>query len=331
MGHVIMAYEELEEAGRTSGTPGAYERCTRVWSELETLGIPPRERVLGDWFMEGDLGFVYAPRGLGKTWLSLGMATAIANGGVCGPWQALRPRRVLYVDGEMPCEALSSRLRGMGAGGGLSVLSHQALFHLEGRVLNLARASAQEELTRFLRREGVQVLFLDNLSCLFSGVAENDADAWESVLTWLLMLRRLQIAVVLVHHSGRNKETMRGTSRREDAAFWVLRLDPSESEVREGAQFISQFTKDRNSHREQPALAWKFHTHQPTGEVRVTTESSCRMEVLRQWIENGLTGAEDIAKEMGISKGTVSKMAKAAMTEGWLGKRGREYVLTTAG
>ena len=30
---------------------------------------------------------------------------------------------------------------------------------------------------------------------------------------------------------------------------------------------------------------------------------------------------------MGVSKGTVSKMAKRAMEEGWLKKQGREYVL----
>ena len=64
--------------------------------------------------------------------------------------------------------------------------------------------------------DGVKVLFAeDNLSCLFSGVKENDADASESVLQWLLTLRRHRIAVEFVHHSGRNKETMRGTSRRE--------------------------------------------------------------------------------------------------------------------
>lgn len=39
--------------------------CTR----LGDVALPPRARILGDWFMEADLGFVFAPRGLGKTWL----------------------------------------------------------------------------------------------------------------------------------------------------------------------------------------------------------------------------------------------------------------------
>ena len=112
------------------------------------------------------------------------------------------------------------------------MLNHDALFHRSGKVLNLADPVTQEALLATMLEDGVKVLFLDNLSCLFSGVKENDADAWESVLQWLLTLRRHRIAVVFVHHSGRNKETMRGTSRREDAAFWVIRLDEIEGERR---------------------------------------------------------------------------------------------------
>jgi DNA-binding transcriptional regulator YiaG len=51
------------------------------------------------------------------------------------------------------------------------------------------------------------------------------------------------------------------------------------------------------------------------------------IEVFRQCLEDGLTSAEDIAREMGVSKGTVSKWAKRAMKEGRLKKHGREYGL----
>jgi hypothetical protein len=51
------------------------------------------------------------------------------------------------------------------------------------------------------------------------------------------------------------------------------------------------------------------------------------IEVFRQWVEDDLTSAEDISKEMGISKGTVSKLAKRGIKEGWLKKVGREYAL----
>jgi DNA-binding NarL/FixJ family response regulator len=57
------------------------------------------------------------------------------------------------------------------------------------------------------------------------------------------------------------------------------------------------------------------------------TREASRIEVFRQLVEDGLTSAEDIAREMDVSKGTVSKLAKRAMKEGWLKKQGRKYAL----
>ena len=253
------------------------------------------------------------------------MAVAIASGRECGPWVGAGARRVLYVDGEMPCESISARIAGMGSVENLAVLNHEALFHLSGKVLNLADPAMQAALTERMQADGVKVLFLDNLSCLFSGVEENKADAWEVVLHWFLTLRRLRIAVVVVHHAGRNNQ-MRGTSRREDAAFSVIRLDEVQGEQRDGARFLSRFTKDRNSQSEQPATLWSFTTARD-GRVTIKTEGASTMQVFRQWIEDGLESAEDIAREMGVSKGTVSKMAKRAMADGWLKKNGRRYAI----
>ena len=309
---------------QTSGN-GSLASAIRPCTQLHELPIPRREAILGDWFKQGDLGFVFAPRGLGKTWLSLGIATAIAGGKNCGPWTALSPRRVLYVDGEMPCESIRERIDGMGGVENLSVLNHEALFHLTGKSLNLADHATQKALTEKMVADGTDVVILDNLSCLFSGINENEADAWEPILRWLLSLRRHRIAVVIVAHAGRNG-AMRGTSRREDHAFWIIRLDEIEKEGRDGARFLSRFTKDRNSQSEQPATQWSFTTA-PDGRVEVTTAAASTMDVFRQWIVDGLTSAEDIAREMGVSKGTVSKMAKRAMDAGWLEKKGRVYAL----
>ena len=297
-------------------------------TDLDTVNIPSRSPILGQWFFEGDLGFIFAFRGTGKTFIALAMSSAIANAGQCGPWRANEKRKVLYVDGEMPFDEFLFRSKGLECNGNLSVLHHEALFHLTGKVLNLADSITQETLTAWMLAAGIQLVIIDNLSCLFAGVKENDADAWETVLYWLLTLRRHRIAVIVLHHSGHDKDRMRGTSRREDAAFWVMRLNQTdEAEPQKGARFLSRFTKDRNSKAEQAPLKWSFETIDKR--VAISYQEARGIDVFRQWIEDGLESASDIAEEMGVSKGYISKLASKAIKDGWLKKEGRNYVLVT--
>jgi RecA-family ATPase len=53
---------------------------------------------------------LYAPRGIGKTLLGLSMGLAVASGGPLLRWSVPNPRRVLYIDGEMPLACLQERL-----------------------------------------------------------------------------------------------------------------------------------------------------------------------------------------------------------------------------
>ena len=102
----------------------------------------------------------------------------------------------------------------------------------------------QEALLQVCIERKTDVLILDNLSTLVSGADENSGTDWELLQPWLLQLRRNRISVVFVHHAGRDPKNMRGHSKREDPAFWVIRLDRVEEvEASAGARFIARFTK----------------------------------------------------------------------------------------
>ena len=308
----------------------AIRMAARDTAGIEALGLPPRNPILGDWFKEGDCGFIYAPRGLGKTWLSLAIASAVANGRLLGLWQAHGVWPVCYVDGEMAVDGMLERMHGMEAGPNLSILNHEALFHLSGKVLNIAEPETQQALMDYCLETGKRVLVLDNLSCLASGMEENKADHWEAVLNWLLAMRRHKVAVLIVHHAGRNGE-MRGTSKREDAAFWVLRLDAVDEEktgTDKLARFISRFTKERNSGRPQAPLEWTFQTG-PDGLTCIGHKVADNLSIFRQWVEVGLNTPTLIATQMGVSVGTVSKWAKKAQQSGWLASDGKKYRLVS--
>jgi RecA-family ATPase len=179
--------------------------------QMHGLVLPPREKIIGGWFLEADLGFIFAPRGMGKTWFALYLAIRISEGKAFWEYEAPRARRVLYVDGEMPFDSLRQRHKSLSEGANnLFFLNHDQLFHAANSVLNLSSPAFQQALTKYCLDNKIEVIFLDNLSCLFSGLKENEGDSWgEKVLPWLLELRRNRIAVVIIHHAGRNG-AMRG-------------------------------------------------------------------------------------------------------------------------
>ena len=78
--------------------------------EFLSMEIPPREMVLAPVLPSQGLAMLYAARGVGKTFVGLGMAYAVATGDRFFRWQAPEPRWVLYVDGEMPASAMQERL-----------------------------------------------------------------------------------------------------------------------------------------------------------------------------------------------------------------------------
>jgi hypothetical protein len=296
--------------------------------EIGKLNLPKRQPIMGTWFLEGDLGFIYGPRGLGKTWLAMLLGRSISDGKAIGPWTATEARKVLYVDGEMAVDASLERAEKMGQGreDNFFLLHHEPLFLLTGKVLNLTSLEAQAALTGACLSHGISVLILDNISCLLT-LKENESDAWgERVLPWLLELRRHRIAVIFVHHAGRNG-LMRGTSKREDAAFWSIKLSEAKGEDnREGASFVATFDKNRNATNEEtPSLLWHFEP-QRDGSILPKWTTLTPLQIFVGLVEDGLKSCGDIAQEMNVSKGTVSKLAKRAALEGHIAIDGRDYV-----
>ena len=77
--------------------------------ELLSAEFPPRSLMLAPWLQNKGLAMIFAPRGVGKTWIALSIAHGVASGGEFLRWRAPRPRRVLYIDGEMPAVTLQER------------------------------------------------------------------------------------------------------------------------------------------------------------------------------------------------------------------------------
>src|SRR3974390_1285643 len=216
-------------------------------NEFLNLDIPPREMLLAPILPERSLAMLYAPRGLGKSWLALSIGLATATGASLLRWAAPRQRNVLYIDGEMPLVSLQERLKAISAGFGNDIPNDAfrilAADQVEGGI-NLSSGGGKRSLDPLL--QDIDLLILDNLSTLCTTTSESASDAWVPIQNWLLKLRRKGVSVLLVHHAGTNGR-QRGTSRRQDALDTVIASRrPADSSPEQGARFEIHFEKLRN-------------------------------------------------------------------------------------
>lgn len=213
-----------------------------------TEKIAERNYMLWPVIPEQGLVMLYASRGIGKTFVALSMAVAVATGGRLFGWQAKAPRRVLYIDGEMPARTMQDRLRFIVAGAGRAPTDESFKiitpdFQPNGFMPNLSTAEGQEELAGVL--PGVDFIVIDNLATLCRGGKENESDSWARMQEWLLSLRCMGKSVLLVHHAGKGGD-QRGTSAKEDILDTVIKLSrPADYVANQGAKFTVELTKAR--------------------------------------------------------------------------------------
>ncbi len=216
--------------------------------EFLSMEIPPREMVLAPVLPSQGLALLYAARGVGKTFVGLGMAYAVATGGAFFRWRAPAPRKVLYVDGEMPASAMQERLAQIVQGADKEPPSTDFLriitpdLQADG-IPDISSTDGQAAIEDYL--EGVSLVLVDKLSTLCRYGRENEAESWEPMQQWMLSLRRRGIAVLLVHHAGKGGN-QRGTSKREDCLDTVICLKrPPDYRAEDGARFEVHLEKAR--------------------------------------------------------------------------------------
>jgi putative DNA primase/helicase len=246
-------------------------------NDFLNIDIPAREMLLSPILPERSLAMLYAPRGVGKSWLGLSIGLAVAAGEPLLRWSAPRQRNVLYVDGEMPLVSLQERLKEISSGFGRDIPNDGfrilAADNVEGGI-NLSLDEGQQAIEPLL--EDIDLVILDNLSTLLTSRSESASDAWVPIQTWLLKLRRQGKSVLLIHHAGTNGR-QRGTSRREDALDTVIALRrPEDYSPEQGARFEIHLEKLRNRVDAVGAMPFeaKVETLDGDGQQRIRWSSS---------------------------------------------------------
>lgn len=283
---------------------------------LFSLEVPPRKLLLEPWLPEQGLTMIYAPRGVGKTFVALSIAYAVASGGEIFMWKAQEPRRVLYIDGEMPLSTMQARLVQI-ANSSKKQPPDASYFKLitpdlqEAGIRDLSTLEGQADINEYV--EQFDFIVLDNLSTLVRSGRENEGESWLPVQEWALELRRRGKTVLFVHHAGKAGQ-QRGTSRKEDVLDTVINLKrPKNYSPTDGAKFEVHFEKARGFDGDAAKTFEASLSTNPEGKLEwVYKEVADRdFEHAVELHAAGFTLAE-IAFELGVNKSTVSRWFKKA-------------------
>jgi putative DNA primase/helicase len=291
-------------------------------NELASMHFREREALLSPFLHTQDQVMVHGPRGVGKTHLLLPMAFAVATGGKFLSWDAPKARKVVYLDGELPGNVVQRRMLmhcpdAVLEPGYLKIFTPD-LPEMEGRGLpDLSTVAGQAEINEMLDPDTALVI-VDNLSAWARTGRENESESWLPIADWTLSLRRRGIAVLLVHHSGKNGE-QRGTSKKEDLLDVVIKLSrPKDYDPRQGAAFVLEFTKARHltgDAAESLEIALGGDENIATWTYTALEDSTFDRVVK---LAKEALSPNEIANELGVNKSTVSRHLRAAREAGTL-------------
>lgn len=216
-------------------------------ADLLAINLKPREMILTPWMASQSLSMLHAPRGVGKTWLSLNIGYAISSGGSVLSWNAIKPRGVLILDGEMSANSLQERLSRLVASSDKTSAAPFKIITPDFQKFgmpDLATYDGQRWVNQHIT-EDIEVIIVDNISTLVRSGRENEAESWLPVQQWALNLRANGKSVLFIHHSSKSGG-QRGSSRKEDVLDTVIGLKRPEGYSQEqGACFEIHFEKAR--------------------------------------------------------------------------------------
>jgi len=196
----------------------------RVLTFKEVEQLPDPEWLVKDILPAKSLAILYGPPGAGKTFLALDVALSVAS---ASDWAGhpTTPGAVVYIVAE-GVAGLSKRLKAWGVVHGVSDVSR---VYLVPDAPQLAQGTDVEHLLRDLQvqiPEPISLVIIDTLARCFLGGDENSAKDVGKLIAGADRLRKkLDCAVLLVHHTTKKGDAERGSSALRGAPETMMSVD----------------------------------------------------------------------------------------------------------
>ena len=310
--------------------------------DLLALETVRREFILTPFLKQRQPIMLYSKTGLGKSWYSLSLALAVAGGGDFVGYKAPKPRKVLYLDGEMSLEDLQDRINSLIQKMKLDVNIVNKHFKLVARTFqdykkylpDLNNPEQNQMILEIVRENDIELVIFDNYSTLVTSVEdENSASSFNNVMNLLQELSKCKCASVLVHHAnkGNASSSYRGSSKMAVLMESIIKLDENSNSNFDQVSFKVEFEKFRQQHT--PETTTRILTL--TGDGWISEEDTeGKIERVLQMLKSCEFGADkDIYEKLGMKQSAFSKLKKKIFAKGlvkypeWCDylKKGQDY------
>lgn len=297
-----------------------FDSAVVTFDKLEAMDLPEQGLLLEPWLLESSLNLLSAEAGTGKTFFALEVAAACTEGrpAMEGRWNCSKRNNVLIVDGEMLPVEIRTRGRLLGMSGHCKFLS-KALFEKANpqMTLNLADEGVQNWLLAYVQEQRVGLLILDNIYSLFYRLDSNSDKDWQPMNAWLLKLKSVGVAVIIVHHVNKKGEQL-GTSSRVFNLDTHLVLKKLKAK-RPHAAFTIEIQKSRHQLQGIDGPTYEFKENQwvvTAGETEDSDTDQSKREVAQKLVDG--VPQKQIAADLGCTPSYVSQLKKGLVKDGLL-------------
>jgi len=312
--------------------------CTST--DMLKINFPKPRSFMAPFINEGSLTMIYSVAGVGKSWFSLFNALALTRLNCqsfeLSTFRVAEQCGVVIIDGEMPRYQLQQRLSSLSGPLGdenvqtpLTIITSESLVADVDQAIDLDNEDWRNSIYAYMENNPQnKVIILDNLSSLSGGGSESSREAIVPINRWLLSLKRLGVAVVLIHHSNRSGG-YRGHSSQIDNLDTVINLTKIKKtdELCFKVDFIKartakagdarSFVLEAAPHHDNPEwLTWNWY-YEDDEELAPSKDD----EIVAYLLGNNVTQRE-VANHFGVSQPKVSQCKRMAMTQGYLTEKG---------
>lgn len=206
--------------------------AARIFTRSQLAELPEPEPLIEGTIDKRTVALLAGYHGTGKTFISLSMAASIATG-VSWLGRPVSQGKVLYVIGE-GAYGINNRLKAWELENRVTIPDDS--FHLYDRALQIATKKAdREDLVLHLMGNDYALVVIDTLAKSNVGADENSAkDMGEFVDAVEEIKRAMQESagtVLLIHHTGKDKSTVRGSSALEAGVDTVYSTEGDASRI----------------------------------------------------------------------------------------------------